>query len=104
MEPARGSGSLPPSASRVCTNRCSTLSPSGRFINEHLVQFGRVQDIVNDCCGYCPVPKTDEEKEIAEEEAKNYVSGKISFMKDDPGRQVSVIHIVTFSALFLKQC
>jgi len=66
------------------------------------VQFGRVQDIVNDCCGYCPVPKTDEEKEIAEEEAKNYVSGKISFMKDDPGRQVSVIHIVTFSALFLN--
>ena len=44
--------------------------------------------MVNDCCGYCPVPKTDEEKEVAEEEAKVYVSGKISFLKDDPGRQV----------------
>jgi hypothetical protein len=45
-----------------------------------LAQFGRVQDVVTDCCGYCPVPKTDEEKEIAEQEAKNYVSGKISYV------------------------
>jgi hypothetical protein len=52
-------------------------------------QFGRVEDVVNDCCGYCPVPVTDEEKEIAEEEAKVYASGGISFMKDDPGRQAS---------------
>ena len=51
-------------------------------------QFGRVEDVINDCCGYCPVPETDEEKEVAEEEEKIYVSGKISFIKDDPGRQV----------------
>lgn len=53
-----------------------------------IFQFGRVDDVVNDCCGYCPVPKTAEEKEVAEEEGKIYVSGKVSFMKDDPGRQV----------------
>ncbi len=50
--------------------------------------------MVNDCCGYCPVPKTDEEKEVAEEEAKVYVSGKISFIKDDPGRQVRAFTIL----------
>lgn len=33
------------------------------------------------------MPQTDEEKDIAEEEAKIYVSGRISFIKDDPGRQ-----------------
>jgi hypothetical protein len=54
--------------------------------------------VVNDCCGYCPVPKTDEEKEVAEEEAKVYVSGKISFIKDDPGRQVRVPHPITLFA------
>lgn len=43
--------------------------------------------MVTDCCGYCPVPKTDEEKEIAEKESKIYVSGTISFIRDDPGRQ-----------------
>jgi hypothetical protein len=52
------------------------------------LQFGRFEDVANDCCGYCPIPVTDEEKEIAEEEEKVFVSGKISFMKDDPGRQV----------------
>ncbi|KAK3906939.1 hypothetical protein C8A05DRAFT_40270 [Staphylotrichum tortipilum] len=57
------------------------------YLHRHPAFFGRVEDVVNDCCGYCPVPKTDEEKEVAEEEAKVYVSGKISFIKDDPGRQ-----------------
>jgi hypothetical protein len=52
-------------------------------------QFGRVEDVVNDCCGCCPVPQTEEEKEIAAEEQRNFVSGRISFIKDDPGRQVS---------------
>lgn len=35
---------------------------------------------------------TEEEKEVAEAESKIYVSGKISFMKDDPGRQVGASH------------
>ena len=33
------------------------------------------------------MPKTDEEREIAEEESKIYLSGNLKFMKDDPGRQ-----------------
>lgn len=56
---------------------------------DKFLQFGRFEDVINDCCGYCPVPQTEEEKEVAEEDEKIYVSGKISFIKDDPGRQVS---------------
>jgi ankyrin repeat protein len=57
------------------------------YLHRHPAFFGRVEDVVKDCCGYCPVPKTAEEKEVAEEEDKVFVSGKVSFMKDDPGRQ-----------------
>lgn len=56
-------------------------------------QFGRFEDVANDCCGFCPVPETEDEKAIAEEEAKVFVSSKISFMKDDPGRQVMLCTI-----------
>lgn len=57
------------------------------YLHRHPAFFGRVEDVVNDCCGFCPVPTTDQEKEIAAEEEKYFVSGKISFLKDDPGRQ-----------------
>lgn len=57
------------------------------YLHRHPAFFGRFEDVMNDCCGYCPEPVTDEEKEIADKEGKIYVSGKISFMKDDPGRQ-----------------
>ncbi|KAJ4398406.1 hypothetical protein N0V85_006294 [Neurospora sp. IMI 360204] len=57
------------------------------YLHRHPAFFGRFKDVVEDCCGHCPVPQTDEEKDIAEEEAKIYVSGRISFIKDDPGRQ-----------------
>jgi len=42
---------------------------------------------MHDCCGFCPESKTDEDREVAEEESKIYVSGNLAFMKDDPGRQ-----------------
>lgn len=42
---------------------------------------------MHDCCGFCPEPKTDEEREVAEVERKVYVAGDVEFMKDDPGRQ-----------------
>jgi ankyrin repeat protein len=57
------------------------------YLHRHPAFFGRFEDVMNDCCGYCPTAKTDEEKEIAEEEDKIFVSGKISFIRDDPGRQ-----------------
>ncbi|KAK0673305.1 hypothetical protein QBC41DRAFT_136273 [Cercophora samala] len=57
------------------------------YLHRHPAFFGRVEDVVNDCCGFCPVPTTDQEKEVAAEEEKYFVSGKISFLRDDPGRQ-----------------
>ncbi|KAM7224255.1 hypothetical protein V8F06_000036 [Rhypophila decipiens] len=57
------------------------------YLHRHPAFFGRVEDVITDCCGYCPTPETEEEKEMAEEEGKIYVSGKLSFIKDDPGRQ-----------------
>ncbi|KLJ08785.1 hypothetical protein EMPG_15784 [Blastomyces silverae] len=63
--------------------------PKDRKVNlhRHPAFFGSVQHVIEDCCGYCPVPVSDEEKAIAEVEGKKYLSGKIQFMKNDPGRQ-----------------
>ncbi|KOC16985.1 ankyrin repeat protein [Aspergillus flavus AF70] len=63
--------------------------PKDRDVNlhRHPAFFGNVEDVIHDCCGYCPEPVTPEEKEVAEKESKNYISGDISFIKDDPGRQ-----------------
>ncbi|CAK7231865.1 hypothetical protein SCUCBS95973_008067 [Sporothrix curviconia] len=57
------------------------------FLHRHPAFFGRAEDAMEDCCGFCPDPKTDNEEEVAKEESKIYVSGKISFLTDDPGRQ-----------------
>ena len=56
-------------------------------LHRHPAFFGRVEDILGDCCGYCPTPETDEDLAAAEEENKIYISGKVEFLKDDPGRQ-----------------
>ena len=57
------------------------------YLHRHPAFFGRVQDVIEDCCGSCPKPVTPEELEVAEKEAEIYISGKISFLIDDPGRQ-----------------
>ena len=56
-------------------------------LHRHPAFFGRVEDVLGDCCGYCPAPETDEDLAAAEEESKIYISGKVDFLKDDPGRQ-----------------
>ncbi|KAF8247996.1 hypothetical protein K440DRAFT_549813 [Wilcoxina mikolae CBS 423.85] len=63
--------------------------PPHRTVNlhRHPVFFGNVADVVGDCCGFCPEPLNDEEREVAEEEGKIYVKGPITFLSDDPGRQ-----------------
>ncbi|KAI5466053.1 ankyrin repeat-containing domain protein [Mariannaea sp. PMI_226] len=63
--------------------------PDDREVNlhRHPAFFGRVEDVVEDCCGWCPKPVTEEEIEIAEKEAQTYISGKVVFLTDDPGRQ-----------------
>lgn len=57
------------------------------YLHRHPAFFGRVEDVIEDCCGSCPVPVTSEEIEVAEKEKEIYISGKVSFMIDDPGRQ-----------------
>ena len=56
-------------------------------LHRHPCFFGTAEEVLQDCCGYCPVPKTDEEIEVAEEESKVYISGPLKFITDDPGRQ-----------------
>ncbi|KAJ5544996.1 hypothetical protein N7535_006615 [Penicillium sp. DV-2018c] len=57
------------------------------YLHRHPAFFGEAEHVIHDCCGFCPTPANDEERKIAEEENKIYVSGDISFLKDDPGRQ-----------------
>jgi hypothetical protein len=57
------------------------------YLHRHPAFFGEAEHVIHDCCGFCPTPANDEERKIAEEESKIYVSGHISFLKDDPGRQ-----------------
>ncbi|KAF3031839.1 hypothetical protein E8E12_001475 [Didymella heteroderae] len=56
-------------------------------LHRHPAFFGNASDVIGDCCGYCPKPSTPEDEEIAEVENKVYVSGDLTFIKDDPGRQ-----------------
>lgn len=56
-------------------------------LHRHPAFFGNAVDVIGDCCGYCPKPTTSEDHELAEDEGKIYVSGNLSFIKDDPGRQ-----------------
>jgi Ankyrin repeats (3 copies) len=56
-------------------------------LHRHPCFFGTAEEVLQDCCGYCPVPKTDDEIEVAEEESKVYISGALKFITDDPGRQ-----------------
>ncbi|KAI1076745.1 ankyrin repeat protein [Whalleya microplaca] len=57
------------------------------YLHRHPAFFGRVEDVISDCCGTCPKPTTPEEIEIAKKESEIYVSGNVSFRIDDPGRQ-----------------
>ncbi|KAH8704467.1 hypothetical protein GQ44DRAFT_831459 [Phaeosphaeriaceae sp. PMI808] len=56
-------------------------------LHRHPAFFGNAVDVIGDCCGYCPEPVTSEDHDILAEESKIYVSGAISFLKDNPGRQ-----------------
>ncbi|OAL28853.1 hypothetical protein AYO20_09333 [Fonsecaea nubica] len=56
-------------------------------LHRHPAFFGSVNDVLHDCCGYCPEPTTDADFAALEEEGKIYISGDVTFLKDDPGRQ-----------------
>ena len=58
------------------------------YLHRHPCFFGTAEEVLEDCCGYCPAPKTDEEFKIAEEESKTMVAGPLKFMVSDPGQQM----------------
>lgn len=65
-------------------------------LHRHPAFFGSVKDVIHDCCGFCPEPVTEEDLAAAEEESKIFISGEISFLKDDPGRQeIGSFHPIT---------
>lgn len=49
--------------------------------------LGATNDVTHDCCSHCPKPSSMEEEAAAGEESRIYVSGDVSFIKDDPSRQ-----------------
>lgn len=57
------------------------------YLHRHPAFFGDAEHVIGDCCGFCPKPVTEEERKVAEEESKIYISGNVTFIKDDPGRQ-----------------
>ncbi|KAB8346271.1 hypothetical protein FH972_023315 [Carpinus fangiana] len=63
--------------------------PKDRLVHlhRHPAFFGMVEDVIEDCCGFCPAPTNGDEQDTAKEEDKVFVSGPVSFIKDDPGRQ-----------------
>ncbi|KAK6419610.1 hypothetical protein LTR95_017028, partial [Oleoguttula sp. CCFEE 5521] len=63
--------------------------PALREVNlhRHPAFFGNFEEVMKDCCGFCPIPSTMEEETVAAEESKVYISGNITFITDDPGRQ-----------------
>ena len=71
----------------LLTSRFTEPDDRKVYLHRHPCFFGTAEEILQDCCGYCPVPKTDEEVEVAQEEKKTNISGKLEFIIDDPGRQ-----------------
>lgn len=52
------------------------------YLHRHPCFFGTAEEVLQDCCGFCPVPKTDEQIRVAEDESKSYISGKLIFIMD----------------------
>ncbi|KAF5369314.1 hypothetical protein D9758_002726 [Tetrapyrgos nigripes] len=59
----------------------------GRRLHRHPAFFGTVQECMDDCCEHCPQPIDADERKLQEEEDKQYIRGRISFVEEDPGRQ-----------------
>ncbi|KAG9040728.1 hypothetical protein FS837_000243, partial [Tulasnella sp. UAMH 9824] len=67
----------------------STYNPSNedRILHRHPFFFGNMEEALGDCCKYCPLPETDGEREVFEKEQEQFITGRVSFMQEDPGRQ-----------------
>ncbi|KAI1626004.1 hypothetical protein EDD37DRAFT_679231 [Exophiala viscosa] len=57
------------------------------ILHRHPAFFGSTNDVIHDCCGFCPQPDSDADFAALDEEGHRYISGDIAFLRDDPGRQ-----------------
>ncbi|KAH6890099.1 ankyrin repeat protein [Coprinopsis sp. MPI-PUGE-AT-0042] len=67
----------------------STFNPKNkdRRLHRHPAFFGTMEECIEDCCEYCPEPIDDDERKLQTDEAEMYITGRIKFLEDDPGRQ-----------------
>ncbi|TFK24215.1 ankyrin repeat protein [Coprinopsis marcescibilis] len=67
----------------------STFNPKNknRRLHRHPAFFGTMEECIKDCCGSCPKPIDDDEKELQAKETEIYITGRIQFMEENPGRQ-----------------
>ncbi|KAK2459398.1 hypothetical protein APHAL10511_008585 [Amanita phalloides] len=68
----------------------STFNPKnkGRRLHRHPAFFGTMEECIEDCCENCPQPIDDAERELQIKEDEVYIRGQVTFMQDNPGRQV----------------
>ncbi|KAG5643246.1 hypothetical protein DXG03_001296 [Asterophora parasitica] len=58
-----------------------------RRLHRHPAFFGTMAECLEDCCEFCPEPIDADERKLQEEEDDTHIRGRISFIKEDPGRQ-----------------
>ncbi|KIJ65131.1 hypothetical protein HYDPIDRAFT_153095 [Hydnomerulius pinastri MD-312] len=67
----------------------STFNPKNkdRRLHRHPAFFGTSEECLEDCCGECPEPETEQDRALQESEGDKYLHGRISFIQENPGRQ-----------------
>ncbi|KAG9000610.1 hypothetical protein FRB93_012622 [Tulasnella sp. JGI-2019a] len=67
----------------------STFNPKnkGRTLHRHPAFFGTMDEAIEDCCEHCRAPETEEEEKTFAEESEQFITGRIAFIQEDPGRQ-----------------
>ncbi|KAH8809653.1 ankyrin repeat protein [Flagelloscypha sp. PMI_526] len=67
----------------------STFNPKNkdRRLHRHPAFFGTAAEVLEDCCECCPEPIDDDERELKKSEEDTYITGRISFIEENPGRQ-----------------
>ncbi|KAL7628273.1 hypothetical protein AAE478_002472 [Parahypoxylon ruwenzoriense] len=61
------------------------------YLHRHPAFFGRVEDVIGDCCGTCPKPTTPEEFELAEKESEIYQIGSFNPLTDDDWTEMAYV-------------
>ncbi|KAF3902931.1 hypothetical protein AA313_de0210262 [Arthrobotrys entomopaga] len=51
------------------------------YLHRHLIFFGTLAEVVEDCCGACPEPQSKEEEELRLSDDKLYIRGKLVLEK-----------------------